>query len=132
LVHHLQASVKVADNAHQQDGSDPAEVRHAPAQVAADRQAQAEAETERACAQRAEHGWLGQVEGDLWQDAGELDQHRDQNEPEIVVVDDAAGEPGVVRREVVALRDRVQVGEVHRLLAAEHRVPQVRVDRANE
>ena len=51
----------------------------------------------------------------------QVDQRRHQHEAVVVVVDEPAGEPRVVRRERRRLDDRVQVREVHRLLAARTR-----------
>ena len=48
--------------------------------------------------------------------AGQLAGHRHQQVAAVVVADGMAGEPGVVRREVLAVRGGVQKGEVHRLL----------------
>ena len=72
-----------------------------------------------------------QVEGDLRQNARQLDQRRRHELAEVVVVHVAAGEPGVVGRHRRAAGDGVEIGQVHRLLAAAGGMPEVRVERAD-
>ena len=67
------------------------------------------------------------VDGDGRHHPGELGQRRVHELAEVVVVQVAAGEPGVVGRHGRRSDDGIEVGEVHRLLAATKRVPQVRV-----
>jgi len=68
-----------------------------------------------------------QVEGHRRQQTQQLDRRPHQHEAVIVVVDVPAGEPGVDRREECAAQHAVEVGEVHRPLAAEVGMPQVGV-----
>ena len=65
------------------------------------------------------------------QNAGELGEGGAHEEAEVVVVQLAARVPGVVGRHVRRLQHRVEVGEVHRLFAAEVEVPQVGVPHAH-
>ena len=65
------------------------------------------------------------------EDAGELGEGGAHEEAEVVVVELAAGEPGVVGRHVRRLQDGVEVGEVHGLFAAEVEVPEVGVPHAD-
>ena len=83
-------------------------------------------------AEESEKGRNREVVGDGGHDRGELHQHRDEHEPEVVVVHRATREPRVVGRKLGRLDDRVQEREIHRLLAAERRVPQVGVRPAHE
>ena len=92
----------------------------------------ADRDAARSCAEEGEKGRNREVVGDGGHDRGELHQHRDEHEPEVVVVHRAAREPRVVGRKLGRLDDRVQVREVHRLLAAERRVPQIGVRPAHE
>ena len=62
---------------------------------------------------------------DRGSDARGLHEHRDEDEAEVVVVHLPAREPGIERREVRALQHRVEIREVHRLLAATRRMPEV-------
>ncbi len=68
-----------------------------------------------------------QVVGNRRHRAHQLDERADDDEAEVVVVNVGAGEPGVIGREPGGLHHRVEVGEVHRLLATDDRVPQVRL-----
>ena len=76
---------------------------------------------------QGEDGGDGQVEGDGGGDAGQLDQQRDQIEAVVIVVDHAAGEVGVQRREIRAAQDGVEKGELHELFAAVPGLPDVGV-----
>src|SRR5947199_60538 len=83
-----QGTVQVAEDADKQDGGDAAEVSRGPLNAPAARQAERVCQAEHTHAQRPEERWLGQVERNFGHDAGQLDQHRDQHEAEVVVVDD--------------------------------------------
>src|SRR5262249_2792687 len=71
-----------------------------------------------------------QVEGCRGSQGGELDKGGDEELAIIVVVDVAAGEERVVGRHIAAAQNGVEVGELHRLLAAVKEVPEVGVERA--
>ena len=74
----------------------------------------------------------GQVVCHPGHDPRELDKSGHDYQAIVVVVDVAASKPRVVRREVAALQNGVQIGHVHWLLAAHPRVPQVRVAHTNQ
>jgi hypothetical protein len=65
-------------------------------------------------------------------EAQELDRRSDDHVAEVVVVDIAAGEPGVVGREAQRADRRQQIREVHGLLPAHHRMPEVRMAQADQ
>ena len=69
----------------------------------------------------------GEVECCRRHNAGHPDEHRREELPPIVVVEVAAAEPRVIRRHNCRPQHRVQIREVHRLLAAAIGMPQVRI-----
>ena len=78
---------------------------------------------------RGEGGDRGQPElvGDLGQDPQRPRRHGQHEPPCVVVVEHAAGEPRVERRQLRRPGDRREVGHLHRLLAAARRMPEVGV-----
>ncbi len=88
---------------------------------------QVEGHRERADAGQCEEGGHRQVVRHPRHDAGQLDQRADDDEAEVIVVHEPARVPRVVGREGGRADHRVEVGEVHRFLAAPGRVPQVGV-----
>ncbi len=87
---------------------------------------------ERARRHQREQRRHDQVVRDGRRNAQQLDRNADHHETIVVVVDVAAGEPRIVRRERGALEYRGQVCQVHRLFTAAERVPQVRVGHADQ
>ncbi len=65
-------------------------------------------------------------------DAGELDEGRDDELSIVVVIELAAREPGIIRREFRAANHRIEVCQVHRSLAAHRGVPQIGIAPANQ
>jgi len=78
---------------------------------------------EHKCKQRGQ----SQVIGDARHDTRKLGQGRNGHKAKIVIVDIAAGEPGIVGRKDRALDDRVEIGKIHGLFATHGRMPEVRV-----
>ena len=81
---------------------------------------------------QAEQGRQGQVISKSWRQPQPFDQHAHDHETVVVIIQIAAGEPGVIRREGSALQHGGEIGQVHRLLAALPGVPQVRVPQPDE
>ena len=65
-------------------------------------------------------------------DAEQFGQQPDDDETVVVVIDVAAGQPRIIGREGRALEDRVEVREIHRLLAALPGMPQIGVAPADK
>ncbi len=74
----------------------------------------------------------GERVGEPGLDAGEPAQYGDGHEPHVVVVQDAAGEPRVECGEAIGPHDRAEERDVHRLLATQDRMPEIRVARADQ
>ncbi len=68
-----------------------------------------------------------QIVGDGGHGTHQLNQRSHDHETEVVIVDVVTGEPGVIRREPGRFHHCVEIGEIHRFLAADDRVPQVRL-----
>ena len=85
----------------------------------------------RACGEREEERH-SKVVGHSRRNARRADHRRHHELTVVVVVQSAAGKPRVQRRHRGGPENRVQVGEVHGLLAAQVGVPQVRVCGAHE
>ena len=132
LVEHAHGA-QVAQHRHTQGGrqAGPELELLAPA-AAGMRRYEIPTEREGAQCDQGKQGGQDQVVRHCRNDAQPLDQHPDQHEAVIVIVQVPAGIPGIIGREGGALEHRVEVGEVHRLLAALPRVPEVRVAQADE
>ena len=87
-------------------------------------------QAERATDRQGEEQRDGQVVGDAHFYAGGLYEHAGDELAEVVVVEEPTREPRVERRHDGRPGDGVEVCEVHRLLAAPERVPQVGVGHA--
>ncbi|WBL37590.1 hypothetical protein O0235_02730 [Tepidiforma flava] len=81
---------------------------------------------------RGGEGRHAQVEGVFGKDAEGAHRHGEVEPPHVVVVEAAAGKPGVVGREDGGADDGREVGDLHRLFAALRMVPEVGIRHAEE
>ncbi len=77
-------------------------------------------------------GGYGQIVSHPGHNGRQLDQRGHHDPTIVIVVNVTASKPGVVRGEITALDDGVEIGQVHRLLAARHRMPEIGVAASDE